>query len=445
MPLTRELAAFCSALRHADVPAGALPFIRTGFTDTVGTMVAGRTSEPAVTLRRTLEAERGASRVFFDQGTAHAPEAAWLNATAAHALDFDDAAQKGHISAVLVPAILAEAEVLRADGRAMVTAYAAGYEVWAELFRRERDLHHNHAWHPTGTFGPVAAAAACASLRGLGATQAAHALATAASQASGLIANFGSMTKPFHAGRAAHAGVLAARLAKNGFTGSDEAIEHPKGLLAAISPHRNVDLESPSEAGRVWKLPVAGLNTKKYPTCFATHRALDGMLWLKEQHGLQPAQVRRVSVTTSRRNKGTLRFGAPTDGLQAKFSMEFAMASVLAAGRCSLLELRDEFVRRDDVRALMQRVDVVPEDREDANRPGEAPQDVVAVQLDDGRTLVKEVEYVRGGPELPLAPGELFSKFETCLAYGQLAEDPRRLFDTLMAVDELPSVQAIYA
>src|SRR6185369_11836216 len=113
-------------------------------------MIAGRTSEPATILRRTLEAAPGASRVFFNQGTAHAPDAALLNATAAHALDFDDAAQKGHISAVLVPAILAEAEVIRASGRAMATAYAAGYETWAELFRRERDLHHNHSWHPTG-------------------------------------------------------------------------------------------------------------------------------------------------------------------------------------------------------------------------------------------------------------------------------------------------------
>ncbi|MEO5670378.1 MAG: MmgE/PrpD family protein [Ramlibacter sp.] len=445
MALTHELALFCAALHYDDLPAAALPFIRTGFTDCVATMIAGRDSEPVRILKETLAPPPGECRLFFGAATARAPEAAWLNATAAHALDFDDAAQKGHLSAVLVPAILAEADERGANGRQMMTAYAAGYEVWAELLRREPDLYHNHSWHPTGVFGPIAAAAACASLGRLDAGQTTHALAVAASQSSGLIANFGSMTKPFHAGRAAHAGVMSARLAGRGFTGSPDALEHAKGLMMGISPNERVDVTSTIEAGHLWKLPVGGVNTKKYPVCFASHRAIDGMLSMLAEHAVAPGQVDRVTVTTSRRNKSTLRFDHPEDALQAKFSMQFAMAAALLERRCSLVELRDEFVRRDDVKSLMGRVHVLPEDREDPLRPGEAPHDVVVLDTTDGRRFTREVAHVRGGPELPLLPGELYGKFETCLAAGGMKVDPRPLFDALTSIDALPGTRALYA
>ena len=129
-----------------------------------------------------------------------APEAAWINGAAAHALDYDDVALRGHPSAVLVPAILAEAESLKATGAQMATAYAAGYEVWADLQRRDPDQHHEKGWHPTGIFGAIGAAAACASLRGLDPETATQAIALGASQSAGLVSNFGTMTKPFHAG-----------------------------------------------------------------------------------------------------------------------------------------------------------------------------------------------------------------------------------------------------
>jgi 2-methylcitrate dehydratase PrpD len=445
MPLTRDLAGFVAALRDEDVPSAALPYIRTGFTDCFATLVAGRHSEEARMLLRALEPSTGECRLFVNLGTARAPEAAWLNATAAHALDYDDAAQRGHISVVVVPALLAEAQVCGASGRRMATAYAAGYETWAELMRREPDHFHNRSWHPTGVLGPLAAAAACASLRGLTADQTVHALAIAASQSAGLIANFGSMTKPYHAGRAANAGLMAARLAQQGFTGAVDALEHPKGLLRGISPAGRVDVESPIEAGRDWKLPRGGVNIKKYPTCFATHRALDGMFAILQAHEVGPEEVRCVRVTTSRRNRSTLRFAQPETALQAKFSMEFAMASALIARRAGLLELREAFVLRPDVQDMMRRVEVLPEDREDPLRQGEAPQDVVCVETLDGRSFTQAVDYVRGGPELPLAPGELFAKFESCLAAGGLQADPRPLFDALMAIDSQQGVDALYS
>jgi 2-methylcitrate dehydratase PrpD len=237
---------------------------------------------------------------------------------------------------------------------------------------------------------------------------------------------------------------MAARLAQQGFTGAVDVLEHPKGLMRGISPAGRVDLASPVQAGLAWKLPEGGVNVKKYPTCFATHRALDGMLGLVADENLGPGQVERVEVTISRRNRSTLRFAQPRTPLEARFSMQFAMAAALAARGCGLPELREEFVLRADVQDLMRRVEVLPEDREDATRPGEAPQDIVRVFTRDGRVFTRAVDYVRGGPERPLAPGELFAKFQGCLAAGGLQAPARPLFDALNAIDALPDTAALY-
>ena len=145
---------------------------------------------------------------------------------------------------MLAPAILAEAETLGLGGREMFAAYVAGYETWAELARRDPGHHHVKGWHPTGIFGAIGAGAACAALRRLDASQATMAIALSASQAGGIMANFGTMTKPFHAGRASHAGLVSARLAELGFTAAQDALEHPQGFLSAVSPEGRADREA---------------------------------------------------------------------------------------------------------------------------------------------------------------------------------------------------------
>jgi len=438
--LTLELGKFIAGLRYQGIPREAVNFIHTGFTDCVGVMLAGAREPAPQLLRAMLAPAGGEATLLFGAGRASAPEAAWINGTAAHALDFDDVAQRGHPSTVLVPAILAEAEALGASGEAMVLAYAAGYETWAELVRREPDHHHSKGWHPTGIFGAIGAAAACASLRRLDAEQAAHAIALGASQSAGLMSNFGTMTKPFHAGRAAHAGVVSARLAGKGFTAALDALEHPQGFLAAVSPAGKMDLDAAIEAGRVWKLAKSGLSVKKYPLCFCTHRALDGMFDLLQVGKVDADQVRRVTVSTSRRNATILRNHAPQTGLEAKFSMEFAMASALIAGRAGLAELSDAFVRRPEVQALMQRVVVEPDDRMDP-LTGYAIYDEVTLETEDGTRPTVRIVKVRGGPDLPLSREELWAKFEDCLQVGVARVPARDLFDALMSLDRQPQAR----
>ena len=441
--LTRSLGNFVSGLRLEAVPAPALSVVHTGFADCVATLIAGSTEAPPRILHKALAPPAGEASLYLVGPRVSAPDAAWINGTAAHALDYDDVSLRGHPSTVLVPAILAEAEAIGASGAEMATAYVAGYEVWAELAGRDPDQHHQKGWHPTGIFGAIAAAAACASLRGLDADQTTQALALGASHSAGLVANFGTMTKPYHAGKAAHAGVISARLAAAGFTASPDALEHPLGFLAAVSPSGAADRERAIAAGRDWQILRQGLSVKKYPLCYCTHRAIDGMLDLLREQEVGAADVKLITVSTSRRNATILRNARPQTGLEAKFSMQFAMASSIVAGRVGLAELTDGFVQRQDVQALLDKVRIEPDDRPDPKRSGAAPYDLVVIETAGGRRLESaRISDERGSPQLPLSSDELWAKFECCFSVGNANLPARVIFNALMSIERQPGVAA---
>jgi 2-methylcitrate dehydratase PrpD len=444
--LTKSLGEFVSKLSLEAIPPAAFDVVHTGFADSVGTLIAGSIEAPPQILHKALAPASGEASLYLSGPRVPAPEAAWINGTAAHALDYDDVSLRGHPSTVLVPAILAEAEVLGSSGAQMATAYVAGYEVWAELAGRDPDQHHQKGWHPTGIFGAIAAAAACASLRRLDPGEASMAIALGASHSSGLVANFGTMTKPYHAGKAAHAGVISARLAEAGFTASADALEHPLGFLAAVSPKGSAERERAAQVGRDWQILRQGLSVKKYPLCYCTHRAIDGMLDLLREQRLEGDEVKSITVSTSRRNANILRNARPQTGLEAKFSMQFAMASAIIAGRVGLGELTDAFVQRPDVQALLPKVSITPDDRSDPNRSGAAPYDLVVIETDAGRRLESaRITDERGSPQLPLSREELWSKFEACLATGNPKLPAAAIFDALMSLERQPGVHAFSA
>jgi len=380
----------------------------------------------------------GPATMVFSRDKGPAPEVAWINGVAAHALDYDDVALRGHPSTVLVPAILAEAETLGSSGADMIVAYVAGYETWAELFRRDNGLLHQKGWHPTGLYGAVGAAAACASLRRLDADKAAQAIALGASQSAGLMSNFGTMTKPFHAGKSAHAGIMAARLAEAGFTANTDALEHPQGFLNAISPSGKPDRESEPRLGEDWAILSQGLGIKKYPTCYCTHRAIDCMLDLVADHPVKPEEVRKITVNISDYFATVLRNHAPRTGLAAKFSMEFAMASGVVAKRVGLRELTDEFVQREDIQALMRRVEIVTTSDYDAELAGAAPADSVRVELESG-TVIEGVPVKRatGHATRPLSEAQIYDKFADCLDAGGSDVPAEVLFARLKAIQSM--------
>ena len=449
--LTQELGAFVAGFDANALPPEAAEVVRMGVIDTVGVMTVGQAEPGPGILLATLRAAREApeSRLFLGEERVSAPLAALVNGTAAHVLDYDDVAMPlgGHPSTVLVPAILAEADALpEASGADMVAAYVAGYEVWAELVRRDKDPHHSKGWHPTSIFGVVAAAAACARLRGLDARGAANAIAIAASGACGVIANFGSMTKSFHAGRAAQAGLEAARLAANGMDGSEDAIEHPGGFLAALSPRGRTDRESPATAlGKDWRILEHRLDIKKYPMCYCVHRTLDAALDLLAEHPVKADQIARIEARIGKLASEILRNHRPQTGLEAKFSIEFATASSVIAGRAGLAQLSDGFVGRGDVQELMGRVEVVTTDAVEREGAILAPFDQVVLHLTDGTVLESaKVEKARGDATLPLGRAETWAKFEDCLTTaGHSAAEAAALFEALEKLETLPSAAAL--
>ena len=439
MPLTQSLGRFLAQTTYEDLPQEAIEVARLGFTDTIATMIAGAREPAPQLLRRALRPPVGEASLYFSGETAPAPEAAWINGTAGHALDYDDVGQRGHPSTVIVPAILAEGEALGASGRDLLLAYAAGYECWAELARRDPGHHHRKGWHPTGIFGSIGAAAACASLRRLDPQAAAAALALGASQSGGIMANFGTMTKPFHAGRAAYAGVVSARLAAEGFTASLDALEHPQGFLSAVSPEGKADRDGPAEGlGKRWKIAADRIGIKKYPACYCTHRSLDAMLDLLGKRPLDAEEIEEVTVSLSGTHAIILKNHMPQTGLEAKFSMEFAMAAAVLAGRAGLAQYTDEFVRRQPVQALMRRVRIETNEDYDPDLPGGSRFDQVRVALKSGETVDSDkVRRARGHGERPLAESEIFEKFRSCLEAGGTRIAPAILFDRLQRLESL--------
>jgi len=441
MGLTSHLGEFVSCLQRSDLPPEAVRVATTGFVDCVGVMIAGSVEPVAqVVAASVLEGcGQAGSSLFLTARRAPPPLAAWINGTAAHALDYDDAG--GHRSAILVPAILAEGEALGASGADMITAYVAGFELWSELARREKGHLHERGWHPTGLYGALAAAAAAARLRGLDGERPATAIAIAASEASGLVANFGTMVKPFHAGNSARAGVVAARLSEHGMTASLQALEHERGFLAAVSQHGDCDRTGPASGlGVDWRIAREGVSIKKYPNCYCTHRAIDAMLALAAAHDFRGGDVAAIDVAIGRTQKAILHSDAPTTGLEAKFSIQFAMACALLERRVTLAELVDAVVRRADMQALMARVRVSLIDEYDPEMPQYSPYDQVKVRLNDGRILDSErVLRARGHITRPLATDELFAKFASCLDYARSDLDRRGLFDALRNLDRQPA------
>lgn len=417
VPLTQGLAQFVAAPGFDAVPDDVLPLVRNGFIDTVATLLSGR-GEPVTQAALAFASRRGGgdeASVLVGRRRLGACDAAFVNAVSAHALDYDDMALSGHPSVVLVPALLAAGEADGASDAALLRAYVVGYEVWAELVGREPDQLHGKGWHPTSVMGTVAAAAAVAHLRGADAATAGNALGIAASLACGLMANFGSMTKPLHAGWAAGHGIEAVLLAELGVTAQPNALESPTGFLAAFSPAGRADRGEwapPSDL----RIRRNGLSIKKYPVCYASHRVIDGVLDLRSRHEVSPAEVERVVAAISDVNARVLHSHAPRSALEGKFSLEFACAAAVCEGAVGLREVTDAMVRRADVEQMMARVEVRTVPPGCPVEPSFALNDTVALHLRDGRVLDSgPIRFARGHALLPLPEAELRTKFLGCV------------------------------
>jgi len=448
MNVTTILADFVAKSRWEDCPASAVAAARGAILDCLGVMLAG-SREPSARILQAVTLAEGGSPLCTVVGAGRRTGAVWAalcNGTAAHALDFDDTnfLLLGHPSAPVLAATLAAGELALADGQALVHAFLLGFEVETTVAAVINPAHYDHGWHATCTLGTLGAAAAAARLLGLDTAQIRTALAVAASQSSGLKENFGTMTKPFHAGHAARSGVLAALLAREGWTASEQALEGPQGFFNVLGagPRR---LEVLDTLGAPWKILSSGVAVKPYPSCACTHSIIDGALELRRAHGIRPADVAEVTVGVNALVPRILIHSDPRSGLEAKFSAEFSAAAALCEGRVGIATFRDDKTRDPAIRALMPRVRM----RVDPDIPGDLERHMwtrVTVLLRDGRSWSVGPREVPGHPSNPLTAEALREKFEECARLALPADrvdSVRQMVESLETCPDLRSLTAI--
>ena len=416
------------------------------FIDTAACMLAGAgDSAPRAACDGIARWGAGGSVVA---GTPHrlaAPWAALVNGTAAHALDYDDVLEisNAHVSAVLVPALLALGEERGADGAACLDAFMVGVEVMARLGEAVNMTHYFKGWHTTSTLGAPAAAAACARLIGLDATRATMALSLATSLSSGSKRQFGTMAKPLHAGLAAKNGIMAAVLAESGLTAASDAYEGARGFVALFAgvPIARLDAAT-ADFGGPPAIERHGLWQKAYPCCASAHRPLDALLALSAEDALGPGDVAGIEASLPEIAVQNLPHDDPTDAMQARFSLPYLLASALVDGELTLDAFTGRALARPEVRALLPKIRM----QADPDQPGavnvdEAPQRAtVAVRLVDGGERSKTVVDPRGHPRRPLDRDALYRKFATCAsrALPTAARDAAfEAFDALAAARDL--------
>ena len=297
--LTVDVATFAANLAYDAIPGSIIGAVKNGLTDYAAVTVPGQSADVVDLMESFGEIDGPAAEanLFLLARRASARAAALLNGASGHAHDYDEVGlsfHPAHPSVALAPAIFAEPEALGRSGKDVLTAYVAGYEVWGEIGSRDAPPQHLKGWHPTGTSGAVAAAAACANLRRLDPVRTANALAIAASQASGIAGDFDTMTKPFHAGHAAQAGLTAARYAQAGMTASQEILEYKTGFQRAVSPGGDVDVDSPTRFHQRWFSLDHGIGVKLYPMCYGTHRLISRLTQYAIENDFSAPQIEHV-------------------------------------------------------------------------------------------------------------------------------------------------------
>jgi 2-methylcitrate dehydratase PrpD len=347
-----------------------------------------------------------------------------------------------HPTAPALPPVLALAERDKRSGLDLMLAYQVGVEVECKVAEAIFPRHYQHGFHRTATSGSIGAAAGAAKLLGLDRDASRRALSIGATQAGGLRENFGTMTKPFHAGRAAENGVFAAELAALGFTASPNGLEADRGFFRAAGGGFDASMIA-GKLGNPWTFQSPGVSIKPHPCGSLTHPGMAVMMDLILENDIKPQQVKSVSVGTNHNMPNALIHHHPKNELQAKFSMEFCTAILLLERRAGLAEYTDEVVNRPDVQEMISKVDfgVHP----DAEAAGfDKMTTIIEIALDNGKRIRGQADFGKGSPANPMTDAELSEKFRQCAAWGGLDKDrTQAILDAVWKIEEIADVNEL--
>jgi 2-methylcitrate dehydratase PrpD len=417
--------------------------------DGIAVMLAGSRTECAEKLADFVHEKGGvpsSAIIGFDFRTTP-QDAAMINGTSGHADDYDDTQLSTspdriyglltHPTVPVLAAALAVVEKTDCSGDEFLDAFVAGFEVECKLAEAIKPEHYRRGFHTTGTMGAFGAFAASGRLLGLDEEEYRHALGITASLSSGIRVNFGTMTKPLHAGMAASNGVTACMLAKRGFTSDRNALDGPWGYMQILGDGYDPD-KIVGKLGDPYALIHPGATFKLYPCGSLGQPSMDTLLEIVTELDLETKDVREIRLKAGPNILEPLRYAEPVNDLQAKFSLQFGLASILLRRKAGLREYTTEFVNRPEVREAMRKVKTVL-DPELARMGVEKMRSVVEVELQDGRVVGRLAEKARGTPEKPLKGHELEDKFRECASFVLDENKINQVLKTIRGIEKLPS------
>jgi 2-methylcitrate dehydratase PrpD len=445
----RRLARFVGALEPKDLPAPVVEKARLLTLDTLGCSLAAIRYDFGRAARATAERLGGNPESLVVGGAVRvaAANAVLANATLAHGLDFDDTREDAivHTGSVAVTTSLAVGEATGATGRAVLAAIVAAVEVMCKVGLAVPGKFHARHYHPTALTGTFAAAAAAGKLYGLTEDELVRAFGICGSQAAGIIEYLadGSWTKRLHPGWAAHAGTIAALLAQSGFTGPETVLEGEHGFYRAfagdLQPERLDELLA--GLGRVWELEQ--LTFKPYPCGSIAQPYMDCALRLRETRGIRPEEIVDIRCRTAagpvpRLWEPLASKHAPQNGYAAKFSLPYLLAVILTRGRASLAEFEDDVVRDPEILTIASRVGYELDPTIDYPRQFVGH---LRIRLKDGRVVEEWQDHPRGGPDSPMARGEIESKFRGNASLVMSDDRSSHIIRTVLALDSEPNLR----
>ncbi len=439
--VTGQLADSLRAIRFDDLPRDVTSLVRQCFLDWLGVSLGGA-HEPLTRILREEALEAGGRPQATLVGTGDrvtVQQAALVNGAASHALDFDDVhmLMSGHPSVPVFPALFALAESRLASGRDFIAAFVAGFEMECRVGLLVMPGHYQAGWHATGTLGTFGAAAACAHLLGLEPAQWRHAMGIAGAQAAGLKSMFGTMCKPFHAGKAAANGLMAATLASRGFTSDPDVLEAPQGFgatqAATLTPERA--LRSLGEG-----FAIRGVLFKYHAACYGTHETIEAVLRLRERHGLSPDQVEAIRLVVPPGHLNMCSIPEPATALEGKFSLRFTAALALAGASTGEAAFTDAAVGDPVLVAIRDRVTVEPRNGE-GSAIGSGTD--VVISLKNGGELHEQVNLDAPATDLDQQWRRLVAKFRGLAAPVIGAGKAEQLLAAVEGLEEAESMAAI--
>ena len=455
--LTRYVSDFICSTTLAGLPQDVVGLGKKSILDGLGLALSGGASHCGALVRRhlaDLNLGAGPATVFGTRLKVAPRFAAFANGVGIHADDYDDTQLAvatdrvygllTHPTAPALPAALAMAEAVGATGAQAMLAYHLGVEVECKIAEAIHPRHYPTGFHSTATCGTFAAAAAASKLMGLSEEATARALSIAGSQSAGLRENFGTMTKPFHAGRSSESGVAAAQFAGYGWTATDAILEAPRGFFSAAGGGYDPKAIA-GRLGKPWTFAEPGVSIKPHPSGSLTHPGMTEMLRLIREHRIEARDVARVRVGTNHNMPNALIHHRPRNELQAKFSMEFCMAILLLEGRAGLGEFTDEVVLRPDVQQMIEKVDFVVDQEAEAAGYHKMTT-IIDIELAGGRKIAGRADFGKGSPAMPMSYDEVADKFRENAAFaGFPAHQAEEVVAMVRELESLPSIRALTA